>query len=311
MSVKKINTSRRKVVLGSVSLGAVGGALPQKWSAPLVGAVVSPAHAQTSPTVTAIPVCPALTINNIFLSQLILLSIRTGDCGIFFDILSSDPDQPLNVISIADDSSENVGVFFLTAPPGLVTDTDGITVGVTVAASECSSGLSGIAATVFEDVTFTIDAECDNGGEPVQLVVSLSDLPEVSIAASPIECATLLVTNVSFSPSASGECLITFEIVSSDPFQDLAFDSITNDASVNVDVNVVNVPSGGIVSSFESIAVEVVGLASDCSATSATIFEDVTFTVDATCVNNANFGDSAQLVVSLSDLEGVTIVAPA
>ena len=174
MSSNKINTNRRKVVLGSVGLGALGSVLPQKWSTPLVSAVVSPAHAQISPVM-----CPALMVSNVVVTGPNLSGQPIGSCGVSFDILSSDPAQPLDVTSIADDASANVTIM-LQAPSGVVSDTDGITVTVIGLSTACSPPT----AELFEDVTFTIDATCENGIEPVQLVISLSDLEGVTIAGT-------------------------------------------------------------------------------------------------------------------------------
>ena len=175
MSSNKINTNRRKVVLGSVGLGALGSVLPQKWSTPLVSAVVSPVHAQMSP----IPVCPALMVDNIVVTGPNLSGQPIGSCGVSFDILSSDPAQPLDVTSITNDASANVTIM-LAAPSGVVSDTDGITVTAIGLSTACAPPT----AELFEDVTFTIDATCENGIEPVQLVISLSELEGVTIAAT-------------------------------------------------------------------------------------------------------------------------------
>ena len=175
MSSNKINTNRRKIVLGSVGLGALGSVLPQKWSMPLVSAVGLPAHAQTSP----MSVCPGLMVGNIVITGPNLSGQPIGSCGVQFDILSSDPAQPLDVTSITNDASANVNIM-LSPSTGVVSDTDGITVTAIGLSTACASP----EAELFEDVAFTIDAECDNGGDPVQLEVSLSELERVTIAGA-------------------------------------------------------------------------------------------------------------------------------
>ncbi len=46
---KNINASKRKLVIGA--LGVTGAVATEKWSKPMIIAIVMPAHAQTSPVV--------------------------------------------------------------------------------------------------------------------------------------------------------------------------------------------------------------------------------------------------------------------
>ena len=188
MSSNKVNTNRRKVLLSTAGLGVLGSALPSQWSKPLVSAVISPVHADMSTTTTLMPttvmptttlapaVCPALATDNVQVS--VPSGQPAGTCSVSFDIVSSDPATPLEVTSIADNASAAV-MINLSAPTGPVTDTGGITVVTLGLSTSCTATGT---ASILEDVTFTIDATCANGGDPVQLVVSLTDLPGVTLA---------------------------------------------------------------------------------------------------------------------------------
>ena len=84
---------------------------------------------------------------------------------------------PLNVTSIANNAAAGV-IINVSAPTGMVTDSSGINITWIDVAPVCT----GTAAQIINDVTFTITAECDNGGDPVELVVALTDLAGVSLA---------------------------------------------------------------------------------------------------------------------------------
>ena len=100
-----------------------------------------------------------------------------GSCSISFDILSSDRVVPLNVTSIANNAAAGV-IINVSAPTGMVTDSNGINITWIDVAPVCT----GTVAQIVNNVIFTITAECDNGGDPVELIVALTDLEGVSIA---------------------------------------------------------------------------------------------------------------------------------
>ena len=170
MPSNKVNPDRRKVVLSTLGLSVLGVALPTQWSKPVINAVISPAHAQMSPT------CPDLVVGNAVITSAVS-GQPVGSCSISFDILSSDPAVPLNVTSIANNAAAGV-IINVSAPTGMVTDSSGINITWIDVAPVCT----GTAAQIINDVTFTITAECDNGGDPVELVVALTDLAGVSLA---------------------------------------------------------------------------------------------------------------------------------
>lgn len=180
MPPNKVNPDRRKVVLSALGVSVLGVALPTKWSKPVINAVVTPAHAETSPGSDPdpgpIPVCPDLVVGNAVITSAVS-GQPVGSCSISFDILSSDPAEPLNVTSIANNAAAGV-IINVSAPTGVVTDSNGINITWIDVAPVCS----GTVAQIINDVTFTITAECDNGGDPVELVVALTDLAGVSLA---------------------------------------------------------------------------------------------------------------------------------
>ena len=165
---------RRKILLG---LGT-GGVL-SAWHKPIVNAVLVPAHAQLSPDPDPDPpvvVCPAIIAGNAQSSGLSGTASFTS-CGVTFDIFSSDPAVPLEITSIgtnplgADVSVTNDGLGPATATTGPRVTWIGPILGS--APDDCVSPSTVVPA---EDVTFTITATCEGGAEPVELVITLTEI---------------------------------------------------------------------------------------------------------------------------------------
>ena len=169
---------RRKILLG---LGT-GGVL-SAWHKPIVNAVLVPAHAQLSPEPEPEPdpdppvvVCPAIIAGNAQSSGLSGTASFTS-CGVTFDIFSSDPAVPLEITSIgtnplgADVSVTNDGL-------GPATDTTGprVTWMGPISGSAPDDCVSPSTVVPAEDVTFTITATCEGGAEPVELVITLTEI---------------------------------------------------------------------------------------------------------------------------------------
>ncbi len=88
--------SRRKLLLGSASSVAL-----VAWHKPIINAVVTPAHAQTSAplTPTAQDVCPMITTGNVTTGP-VSGTTTPPVCTATFDILSSDASADLTISAI-------------------------------------------------------------------------------------------------------------------------------------------------------------------------------------------------------------------
>jgi len=94
MEKQNVNNKRRELVTGTLGLGALSTVLPQSWSEPVIRSVVIPAHAQTS--------CPAIMIGPASLATG-SGTMDPGVCAVTFNILSSDDQMPLTVVSVTTD----------------------------------------------------------------------------------------------------------------------------------------------------------------------------------------------------------------
>ena len=161
---------RRKILLG---LGT--GSVLSAWHKPIVNAVLVPAHAQISPEPPVV-LCPAIIVGNVQSSALSGTASFTS-CGLTFDIFSSDPATPLEITSIensplgADVSVTNDGLGTATDTTGPRVTWIGIIAGS--APSDCQSPSTVVPA---DDITFTITATCEGGTEPVELVITLTEI---------------------------------------------------------------------------------------------------------------------------------------
>ena len=170
---------RRKILLGL----ATGGVL-SAWHKPIVNAVLVPAHAQTSPEPEPEPdpdpdppvVCPEIIAGNVQSSALSGTASFTS-CSLTFDIFSSDPATPLEITAI-DNSPLGADVSVTNDGLGTATDTTGprVTWIGPIAGSAPSDCQSPSMVVPVDDITFTITATCEGGAEPVELVITLTEI---------------------------------------------------------------------------------------------------------------------------------------
>ncbi len=142
---------RRSLLKGVLGISAAAVVLPNRWTKPVVNAVLLPVHAQSSP----VPECPAIVIGNVTFGP------QSGTpavpvCVVSFDVLSSDPAIPLTITAITNgDLGDDVTITYDSF--GEATDTTGprvIWAGPASDAPFCSDN------TPIDDVTFTVTATC-------------------------------------------------------------------------------------------------------------------------------------------------------
>lgn len=162
MTEKKNNpqpSNRRRLLKGAVGASALASLLPSQWSKPVINAVLTPAHGQTSPVdppppPPPPPMCPDAIIGNVVTGPV----SGQAQCTVTFDILSTDSTQPLNIVSVTDNSADPAMVTYDSF--GTATDTSGPRViwqGPTVGAPfDCNDPVV--------DVTFTVTLTCDAAG---------------------------------------------------------------------------------------------------------------------------------------------------
>jgi len=167
MPISPIKQSRRGLLKGVVGAGALSVALPNSWTKPMVKAVLLPAHAQTS-------ACPDIVIGNVTFGP------QSGTptpavCRATFDVLSSDPAVPLNIISITN-GPLGADVTITYDSFGEATDTAGprvVWAGPDVDAPFCRIDQS----VPTDDVTFTVTADCEvTGSVQITQDFNLSDI---------------------------------------------------------------------------------------------------------------------------------------
>lgn len=151
---KTTNTTRRRALQGALGASALVAA---KWHTPIVNAVLTPAHAQTSPEP---PTCPDAVIGNVTFGP--VSGTNTPPvCQATFDVLSTDAAQPLTIVSITDDNADADTTITYDAF-GEATDTTGPRVvwrGPASDAPFCSDLMP------TTDVTFTVTFTCTAAGD--------------------------------------------------------------------------------------------------------------------------------------------------
>ena len=162
--------NRRKLLLG---LGA-GGAIAA-WHKPVINAVVTPAHAQTSvpvPMPTPAELCPMITIGNVVTGPVSGTNVPPV-CSVTFDVLSGTPGVSLTITAI-DAGTLPADTTFSVDSLGTATDLVGPRIvwrGPAVGAPFCQP------FTVIDDVTFSVTASCAaSGGDTFTQDFVLSDL---------------------------------------------------------------------------------------------------------------------------------------
>lgn len=147
--IEKNLKNRRKILLGIGSGSALAA-----WHKPIIGNIVTPAHAQTSPTPADL--CPMILIGNILIGPVSGTS-AVPVCSLTFDVLSGDASAPLTITSITNSAlADNNEVTYDSF--GEATDTTGPRVvwrGPASDAPFCSD------FTPIDDLTFTVTATCD------------------------------------------------------------------------------------------------------------------------------------------------------
>lgn len=158
-------SSRRLALKSMLGATAAVAALPRQWQKPLINAVILPAHAQTS-------ACPLIVIGNVTSGP----QSGTNDpalCRVTFDVLSDDPTQSLDIISITNSAlADDVAITYNGF--GEATDTDGPRV---IWAGPASDAPFCVDFTINDDVTFTVTATCDvANGQNFQQEFLLSEI---------------------------------------------------------------------------------------------------------------------------------------
>ena len=162
---------RRKILLG---LGT--SSVMAAWHKPIVNAVLVPAHAQTSPPLPPPVICPDIIVGNAQSSGLSGTESFTS-CGLTFDIFSSDPATPLEITAITN-SALGADVTVTNDGLGEATDVTGprVTWIGPILGSPPSDCVTTGAIIPNDDVTFTITATCEVATDPVELVVTLTEI---------------------------------------------------------------------------------------------------------------------------------------
>ena len=154
--------NRRQLLKGALGASVIAATVPSQWVKPVVNSVLTPAHAQTSPP----PMCPMAVLSMGVTGPV----SGQGQCTITFDVLSSDPAQPLTISSITDNSTDPSSVTY--DGFGTATDTTGPRIvwqGPTIGGElDCSQPVT--------DVTFTITASCAANSDPFTQTFNLSEV---------------------------------------------------------------------------------------------------------------------------------------
>lgn len=139
---------RRKILLGLTSGTALA-----VWQKPIINGIVTPAHAQTSPTPADL--CPTIVIGNVITGP-ISGTTTPAVCSITFDVLSGEAGTPLTITSITN-STLTANNTVLYDSFGEATDTTGPRVvwrGPASDAPFCTDLVP------IDEVTFTVTATC-------------------------------------------------------------------------------------------------------------------------------------------------------
>lgn len=160
-----VNGDRRSALKTVLTGATILTVLPKQWQKPIINSVVLPAHAQAS-------VCPMLVLGNGTFSP----GSAAGTCGLSIELLSSDPVEDLEILSISNSTlAMGDAVTYPMGTAGTVSSLIGLEINWVGQAVGAPFACSTNPPVPVNDIVFTVEFNCATGPEVQTMTFSLQN----------------------------------------------------------------------------------------------------------------------------------------